>query len=1205
MAEESLVTTLGFDAQQAIVTLQQLELGLRNYTVAMRKAASATRAYNKTAVGVEKNFKKQTAAATGYHQATNKVAEGNKIIDKTTKDAGKKLDELGKKTKATSGQMILSWQSVIRIFTIQVIHQLISKATQAMGDATRQAMDLEISLAEIQTIGGPLKQDFEGLADEVHNLSDAFGISADIVAEGIYQTLSNQVTSARKSFLFFAAAADFSIAAVTDADSAINLLSSTINAYGYNASQATLIGAKLFKTIELGRIRGEEFANTFGRVAVLASRLGVSLDEVLASIATLTISGLRYNEAFTLINNVMLKLIRPTDELKTAFRSLGIVTIEAGIQAYGFQGLLGKLADMTGGTATEMGKLFGRVRAVRGALGLTGAAAEKYAKNLEAIRAAGPETLFEARELIFKTNAKQVQMEIEELKNMIIFDFGRKSLATINKIIQAFGGLANIVTLLISTSGIGGLLKLFTELGETPIGESLIEFTTLMGKTTLIWQVFNKTVKDGIRERLDAEKKAIIEINAAEAKAAEARIQKLGSEFSAMQKYLVERLAAIDKIKQASLEAEALLTQNIHQQLSDRQSAFDTFVSTMIKGMERARDNINSIQSTIFSLQRELSREIFEGQTRSFDETRKVQINIRRGLELAQEAAREFRKGHEDRAKLLYAETRQLLGQAKTTAQSINNLTLERHARRTLTGIIEDQISLQKSYVRGEKTRLGALEQQIPIENARARRIAYLIEKIKKFALFTREGIISFGTEEEAIAAVSPLLFALQKEFDAVGSKINIFQRLEETGKKDLQNALLAALAPLEDIMTGKEISLQFAYRQRIHEVFRDIQDMADQIPIDIRMRFEELGFDVSTLKGIEDASKGLVEVFQSIEKSIRATSSLKGEQQLLKTELQGVDDLTKAINMNFDHQMGTGEKINIIWGNRAELMRRVLFLDADATKLAEQKNAILGKQDILFNQIEAAIIRARVSIEDTFNEENFVGAIRSLESVAALEETTGRIDVAKNIRLLIENLKEAAITAQGIQAITKGTEIQFGTEEINKIEEIFQRQKEIGQESVSIFQSMGTAAQVSATTGTSAFNTMVNDMSRVRSAANQTANAIAGIMSGVTTPGMARFGKMIYKQYGGHLSRGTDTIPTMLSAGEFVVNARSAKRFYSQLIAMNAGVQPNFRQLGGPVTNVGDVNITVQGESTPKQTAREMATALRREIRRKTSTLN
>jgi hypothetical protein len=86
--------------------------------------------------------------------------------------------------------------------------------------------------------------------------------------------------------------------------------------------------------------------------------------------------------------------------------------------------------------------------------------------------------------------------------------------------------------------------------------------------------------------------------------------------------------------------------------------------------------------------------------------------------------------------------------------------------------------------------------------------------------------------------------------------------------------------------------------------------------------------------------------------------------------------------------------------------------------------------------------------------------------------------------------------------------------------------------------------------------------------------------------------------------AQGTDVIPAMLSPGEVVINAASARRFAAQLTAINAGVQPVYRSEGGSVTNTGDINVTVTGGGTGRQTARSIAAELRRELRRGTATL-
>jgi len=93
----------------------------------------------------------------------------------------------------------------------------------------------------------------------------------------------------------------------------------------------------------------------------------------------------------------------------------------------------------------------------------------------------------------------------------------------------------------------------------------------------------------------------------------------------------------------------------------------------------------------------------------------------------------------------------------------------------------------------------------------------------------------------------------------------------------------------------------------------------------------------------------------------------------------------------------------------------------------------------------------------------------------------------------------------------------------------------------------------------------------------------------------MAAPSPAIHRAAGGPV--GTDTVPAWLSPGEFVVNATSARRFASQLVAMNSGT-PVYRDSGGIVnTTIGD--IVVNAAPRPMQTGREVLTAIRRELRR------
>ena len=138
----------------------------------------------------------------------------------------------------------------------------------------------------------------------------------------------------------------------------------------------------------------------------------------------------------------------------------------------------------------------------------------------------------------------------------------------------------------------------------------------------------------------------------------------------------------------------------------------------------------------------------------------------------------------------------------------------------------------------------------------------------------------------------------------------------------------------------------------------------------------------------------------------------------------------------------------------------------------------------------------------------------------------------------------------------------------------------------------------------------LADNYARAAASAQQAAAAAASAGGGGDEEHQALGGKISAHYASGgfvHLAaggaaRGTDTVPAMLSPGEFVMNAQSTQRFYSQLVAMNAA--PIHRAEGGPVpgnvTFNGGINITASPN--PQSTAREVMQMIRREGRRGSS---
>ncbi len=221
---------------------------------------------------------------------------------------------------------------------------------QGFQEAFDSAIKFQTQVAEIGTISTKDFGGAEGIAKTVKDISDAFNLPLNTSAEGYYETISNQIGNAAKSQEFLAGSAKLAKAGVTGLDQAVNLLSGTLNAYGIDASKTEAVASKYFETVRLGRVRVEDLANTMGRVLPQARQVGVGLDEVLAMITSVTISGVKPAEALTQIRGVINALAKPTDDLKNAFKELGVTSAEEGVSVYGLGGLLKKLASTTDGT---------------------------------------------------------------------------------------------------------------------------------------------------------------------------------------------------------------------------------------------------------------------------------------------------------------------------------------------------------------------------------------------------------------------------------------------------------------------------------------------------------------------------------------------------------------------------------------------------------------------------------------------------------------------------------------------------------------------------------------------------------------------------------------------------------------------------------------------------------------------------------------
>jgi len=151
-----------------------------------------------------------------------------------------------------------------------------------------------------------------------------------------------------------------------------------------SAARATDI---LTAIVREGNLEASELAPVLGRITGIASQLGISFEEVGASIATFTRLGVDSAEAVTGLRGIMNSLIKPTEGGARALASVGLTfdDLRKQVKERGLTKTLLGLVKSFKGNTEGLSRLIPNVRALSAVLGTAGAQGEAYEKILASI----------------------------------------------------------------------------------------------------------------------------------------------------------------------------------------------------------------------------------------------------------------------------------------------------------------------------------------------------------------------------------------------------------------------------------------------------------------------------------------------------------------------------------------------------------------------------------------------------------------------------------------------------------------------------------------------------------------------------------------------------------------------------------------------------------------------------------------------------
>lgn len=339
----------------------------------------------------------------------------------------------------------------------------------------------------------------EKIRSGILNMSAAYGSSANL-ASAYYMAVSSGVRESEESTLDFVKTSAKTAALIrSDVPIAVDAMTAAMNAYGMAAKDAGRAGDVLFKIVDYGKANGQQLANSFGQITATAVTAGVSLEELGASIATLT-KVIPTRNAITFLNNALSKMIRPTKMSRQAAAELGIEFGLAAIKAKGFGAVMQELFQEGKKNPEALLRLFPDLRGQRGMLHLLGSGWKDYQNALRQ----------------FANSRGAVDEAFKIIDNDVYYQ--------INKLPEALTRIKIAAgDLIVQTLTLGGTLtpviKAFNELGET--GQKVLAGISLLVagygalKVVQLYKNKNDLVEIRHQQILSAlRKKEIVERNA-------------------------------------------------------------------------------------------------------------------------------------------------------------------------------------------------------------------------------------------------------------------------------------------------------------------------------------------------------------------------------------------------------------------------------------------------------------------------------------------------------------------------------------------------------------------------------------------------------------------------------------------------------------------------------------------------------------------
>lgn len=324
------------------------------------------------AAGVDKTSEEYRKVQREIIECESKLKTFNRQLKET---GNAKLTALGEELQKIGKKM----EDVGKTLTQKVTAPI----TALFGVSAKSALSFGDAIAKVSTISDESQVPISSLKSSIMDLSNQSGIGANELAEATYQALSASIET-KDAARFVGDAAGLAKAGFLDTASAVDVLTTIINAYGYEAEDAEKISSQLIQTQNDGKTTVNELAAAMGQVIPTASALNIPLEQLNASYVLLTKQGINTANATTYLNGMFTELGDGGSAVSKILQDkTGKTFGQLMNEGWTLGDVMQLLSDSVDGDSEAFLNLWGNTRAGKGALALLNGGVNEFNEEAE------------------------------------------------------------------------------------------------------------------------------------------------------------------------------------------------------------------------------------------------------------------------------------------------------------------------------------------------------------------------------------------------------------------------------------------------------------------------------------------------------------------------------------------------------------------------------------------------------------------------------------------------------------------------------------------------------------------------------------------------------------------------------------------------------------------------------------------------------